>query len=351
MRSVLAERQFPVDELRLFASARSAGRRLPGPSTRSRSRTPTRPTTPASTSCSSPPAVPPPHGWRRGWPTPGRWWSTTPRPGAWTPTSRWWCPRSTPTRSTPCPQGHRGQPQLHDHGGHAGAQAPRTSRPACAPGGEHLPGRVGCRPGRHRRARRAGAARSATTRRRWPCRAPAVELPSRRTSSRPTDRLQRDALRRDPGGRRRSRRPTRSRSSATRAARSSSSPIWPWRSPACGCRCSPATRCRSTPSSREPITPEQARRAPVKAPGVELVERPDPAAWRPGSIPPSSGASGVDPDPRARPVAVPLGRQPAQGRGPQRRADRRSPARAPVVAVSRPIGLAGLPGQRGGSSR
>jgi aspartate-semialdehyde dehydrogenase len=30
MRSVLAERQFPVDQLRLFASSRSAGRRLPG---------------------------------------------------------------------------------------------------------------------------------------------------------------------------------------------------------------------------------------------------------------------------------------------------------------------------------
>ena len=29
MRAVLAERQFPVDQLRLFASARSAGRRLP----------------------------------------------------------------------------------------------------------------------------------------------------------------------------------------------------------------------------------------------------------------------------------------------------------------------------------
>ena len=29
MRSILEERSFPVDELRLFASARSAGRRLP----------------------------------------------------------------------------------------------------------------------------------------------------------------------------------------------------------------------------------------------------------------------------------------------------------------------------------
>ncbi|MEZ5145495.1 MAG: aspartate-semialdehyde dehydrogenase, partial [Acidimicrobiales bacterium] len=29
MRAVLAERQFPVDEIRYFASSRSAGRRLP----------------------------------------------------------------------------------------------------------------------------------------------------------------------------------------------------------------------------------------------------------------------------------------------------------------------------------
>src|SRR5689334_15930126 len=29
MRAILAERQFPVDELRLFASSRSAGRKLP----------------------------------------------------------------------------------------------------------------------------------------------------------------------------------------------------------------------------------------------------------------------------------------------------------------------------------
>src|SRR3712207_391642 len=31
MRRILAERQFPVDQLRLFASARSAGRTLPWP--------------------------------------------------------------------------------------------------------------------------------------------------------------------------------------------------------------------------------------------------------------------------------------------------------------------------------
>jgi aspartate-semialdehyde dehydrogenase len=40
MRKVLAERAFPVSELRLFASARSAGRTLPWGDRRSRRRWP-----------------------------------------------------------------------------------------------------------------------------------------------------------------------------------------------------------------------------------------------------------------------------------------------------------------------
>ena len=60
MRGILAERKFPVDELRLFASARSAGSTLSGRAGRSPSRTPPRPTTRAWTSCSSPRAAPPP---------------------------------------------------------------------------------------------------------------------------------------------------------------------------------------------------------------------------------------------------------------------------------------------------
>ncbi len=53
------------------------------------------------------------------------------------------------------PKGHRGQPQLHDHGLHAGAgPIARRGRPPAA-GGFDLPGRVRRRPGRHRRARRA----------------------------------------------------------------------------------------------------------------------------------------------------------------------------------------------------
>ena len=53
MRQLLAERDFPVDELRLFASARSAGAPCRGRTARSPSRTPPPPTTAAWTSCSS----------------------------------------------------------------------------------------------------------------------------------------------------------------------------------------------------------------------------------------------------------------------------------------------------------
>ena len=59
------------------------------------------------------------------------------------------CPR-------PPPQGDRGQPQLHDHGGHAGAAAAARRGGAPAAGRQHLPGGVGRRPGRRRGARRAG---------------------------------------------------------------------------------------------------------------------------------------------------------------------------------------------------
>ena len=58
------------------------------------------------------------------------------------------------------------------------------------------------------------------------------------------DRLQRAADGRLARRRRHASRPTRSRSSATRAARSSASPTCGSRAPACASRCSPATRCR-----------------------------------------------------------------------------------------------------------
>ena len=49
IRSVLAERDFPVDDIRFLASARSVGRRLPWAGGRSTSKTPPSPTTGAST--------------------------------------------------------------------------------------------------------------------------------------------------------------------------------------------------------------------------------------------------------------------------------------------------------------
>ncbi len=91
-------------------------------------------------------------------------------------------PRSTP-RAGLDPEGHRGQPQLHDDGGDARA------RPA-APGGRpspgrrvQLPGRVWRGAGRRRRARRAGHGP-------WPTRPPsspstARPSPSRRRRSSP----------------------------------------------------------------------------------------------------------------------------------------------------------------------
>ena len=56
MRTLLFERGFPVDEIRYFASARSAGTTLPWGTPRSPSRTPPPPTSPGSTSPCSPTA-------------------------------------------------------------------------------------------------------------------------------------------------------------------------------------------------------------------------------------------------------------------------------------------------------
>ena len=73
-------------------------------------------------------------------------------------------------------------------------------------------------------------------------------------------------------------RPTRTRSCATRAARSSAFPTCWSAAPVCGCRCTPATRCRSTPNS-----PGRCRRiahasCSTAPPGVKLVDVPTPLA-------------------------------------------------------------------------
>ncbi len=98
------------------------------------------------------------------------------------------------------------------------------------------------------------------------------------------DRLQRDPARGQRWSTTGRSRPTRSRSSATRAARSSTCPTSPCRARACACPSSPGTRSRSTPSSTAAITPERAREVLGAAPGVVLDEVPTPLK-----------AAGIDP--------------------------------------------------------
>ena len=247
MRRLLAERNFPVDELRYFASARSAGTTLP---------------------------------WRDGEITVEDAALADPSGldialfSAGATSSRELAPRfaaagvtvidnSSAFRMDPDvplvvsevnpeavarrPQGHHRQPQLHDDGGDAGAQAAARRGRAGPPRRLDVPGRVRrrarpastsstSRPARSStgppsspttgppspsRRRRSSPSRSRSTCSRWPARS-STTAPSRRT---------------------------RSRSCATRPARSSASRTCRSRARACGCRCSPATRCRSTPPS------------------------------------------------------------------------------------------------------
>ena len=88
--------------------------------------------------------------------------STTPPRGAGTPTSRWSSARSTPARSRQAPQGDHRQPQLHDDGRDAGAQAAARRGRAGPAGRLDLPGGLRQRAGRRRRARQAGARRWST---------------------------------------------------------------------------------------------------------------------------------------------------------------------------------------------
>ena len=158
MLRILEERAFPLDELRLFASARSAGphAHLRGPGAHRRGRRHRRLRRARHRA-----VLGRRHRlawrWPRGSPPPGPPSSTTRRRGAWTPT----CPLVVPEVNAQAlavdPQGHRRQPELHDHGRHAGAQAARPRGRAAVDGGQHLPGRVRRRPGRRGRARRAGA--------------------------------------------------------------------------------------------------------------------------------------------------------------------------------------------------
>ena len=223
MRAVLAERQFPVDELRLFASARSAGRRLPwgdgeievedaetadysgldivlfsaGGAT-SKALAPRVAEAGAvvvdnSSAWRMDPDVPA-RGARGQRPRPRL---ASPRTSSPTPTARRWSPCRCSSRSTPRPACARlvvSTYQAVSGGGLAGTGRARGADPQGRrrrPGARHV-GQRGRAPGRR-------------------------EVPG-------AHRLQRHPLRRLPRRRRPATRPTRSRSSATRAARSSSSP-------------------------------------------------------------------------------------------------------------------------------
>ena len=129
MQAILDERAFPVDELRLFASARSAGRTLAFRGETWWSRTRPRPTRRPRHRpvlqrrhrlASAGPQVRGGRGRRRRQLV-GVADGPRRAPGG---------PRGQRGGAGVDPEGHRGQPQLHDHGGHAGAQAAARRRRA-----------------------------------------------------------------------------------------------------------------------------------------------------------------------------------------------------------------------------
>ena len=339
MRQILQERGFPVDEVRFFASARSAGTVLPvaGVVARSSSRTPPPRTPPGSTSRCSPPARPRPARWRPAFADAGVTVVDNSSAFRMDPDVPLVVSEVNPGRDRRRPQGHHRQPQLHHDGRDAGAQAAARrggAGPADRldlPGGLRLrrrrrrgagrPGRGGRRQGpraglrrrggRVPRARRSTPAPSPTTCCRWPARSSTTG----------------------------STRPTRSRSSATSRARSSASPTSRSRASASGCRSSPATRWRSTPSSRARCRSPAPASCSASAPGVELTEIPTPLqAAGTGPVVRRPAAPGPGRRRRARAGAVHQQRQPAQGRGPQHRADRRAgrrPLRHPLSGAPR----------------
>ena len=154
-----------------------------GTATRSSSRTPPPPTSPGSTSRCSRPARPRRASSAPRSPPPARSSSTTRRRGAWTPTCRSWCPRSTRTTLDRRPQGHRRQPQLHDDGGHAGAQAAAREAGLRPADRQHLPGGVGRRAGRRRPSSTSRSARWSTGAAELTFDGARGRVPARRTSS------------------------------------------------------------------------------------------------------------------------------------------------------------------------
>ncbi|CAA9324684.1 MAG: Aspartate-semialdehyde dehydrogenase, partial [uncultured Frankineae bacterium] len=231
--------------------------------------------------------------------------------------------RGQPARAGRRAQGHRGQPQLHHHGGDAGAQAAaRRGRPR-PDRGEHLPGSV-----RERARRRGGARRPDPQDRGARDRAGARRLGRRLPRAgqvRRADRLQRPADGRLP----RRRRVVRDRRGAEAPQREPQDPGDP--------RPAGLGHLRARPGLQRSLAVAQRR---VRAAAVR--GRGDgPAARRPGrrAVGRADAAAGCRARPElrrtaARGRAVGAGavrqqRQPAQGSGPQRRPDRRAARRLP----------------------
>ena len=336
MQAILEERDFPVDELRLFASARSAGRTLafrgdrPGRRGRGGGRPDGYRHRPVlERGRRLPRAGPPVRGGRRR----GHRQLVGVAHGPRRPPRGARGQRGGPRHHR---QGDRGQPQLHDHGGDAGAAAAARGGRTDPPGRLDLPGRVRCGPGRGGRARRA------TARPRWtgPPTSPSTAPPSpvHRPRSSPTASPTTCCPWPARWSTTARARPTRSRSSATRAARSSGIPDLVV---TCTCVRVPVFTGHSLAIVAEfdrAIAPDEAiklagRRARRRALGTAHAaaghrDRPDPGGADPGRRRRT---------PRTGPVRE--RRQPAQGSRSQRRPDRR------VAGAARHRRL--TPGRRG----
>ena len=118
--------------------------------------------------------------------------------------------------------------------------------------------------------------------------------------------------------------------------------------PPCACRCSSAIRKRSTSSSRTPITADEARDILREAPGCLVIDKHENGGY---ITPLRSGRRGRDlhlahprgRDRRERPQHLGRLRQPAQGRGAQRRADRRAAGQSRPDQAEEEGGLTAFP--------
>ena len=260
----------------LFASARSAGRRSASAATSSSVEDAATPTSrarhrPVAAGKATSRALAPKS------PRPARSSSTTPRRGAMDPDVPLVVPEVNGEALALDPEGDRRQPELHDDGGDAGAEAAARRGRARGDRRRHLPGGLGLRARRRRRARRAarpqaeGAAALTFD-------GGAVELAAHEKFPAPIayNVIPLAGSIVDDG---RSR-PTRSRSTATSAARSSGSRSCASPAPACGCRSSPATARRSPRRSTGRSVAEEATELLARRAGRRAARRPDAAGGR-----------------------------------------------------------------------